>query len=54
MGNEKREKGKKVKSFTFYGKMKFFGEKMKKSCEKIWWNQIKFVPLHPLTKRKGV
>ena len=48
MRNEEGEKG------GFLEKMKFFGEKMKKSCEKIWWNQIKFVPLHPLTKRKGV
>ena len=31
-----------------------FWRKNEKSCEKIWWNQIKFVPLHPLTKRKGV
>ena len=28
-------KGKKVKSFTFYGKMKFFGEKMKKVAKKF-------------------
>ena len=35
MRKEKREKGKKVKSFTFYGKMKFFGEKMKKVAKKF-------------------
>ena len=28
-------KGKRVKSFTFYGKMKFFGEKMKKVAKKF-------------------
>lgn len=31
----KRKKGKRVKSFTFYGKMKFFGEKMKKVAKKF-------------------
>ena len=48
MRNEKGEKG------GILGENEVFWRKNEKSCEKIWWNQIKFVPLHPLTKRKGV